>query len=678
MTSRRHYLPTSVSPVAKTALDAIQAKQSALCAGYDMVIERQDIYQDLLDGVAETLWTTIGDTGGSSGSDSSKKNNVKRRQTPLVNAGYAARVLAISNSILSFVKYHGIQNIAVGERQDGCGDDVDNNTVKGPLEHIDAQIVVLGCGVDVISIWAAQMANLCSPSCSIRVIEIDTPNVCRLKREVLLGRCVDPCANYDSQQACKPMVTNLIERQSVNGDVYYEGSIFYQGNPSESKKSDYLLIPADLTKDLDNVELFLNNREYKIPTFVLSELVLSYIPPVSTDKILVWCSQKLCQKSGSVFFALEPLGFVPTGQSKICRSVTEGYQRDYCQKFVNKVERGKAKSSNNENNANDDKDKSTEQNTISPSFHPLGGSKHDVLARLTKAGFGGHISSVSNLGVASSIASASLSNTNRYRWTCPEIFDEHAAFVLHLKSYVMACGIVPSRNDTRNDSTLFRRYMCPWDWPKGHSFVRASLPLVWKHNDKVLRSIIITEIEALDEQSVRNLFEETYKGYWDDYPSIRKMVKGVLNKEMAESRSIAGLHSLSSVASFYRNSGGIFLVALGVKQSSPDSTRCDEVVGFVGVRRCESKEGGTEYPMEVFRLAVASQYRGAGIGRKLLEAVENYARAVRSGKLMANTLTILHDACRLYSSCGYRVVVEFPLGDNLTMKKYEKDISYAN
>lgn len=682
----------SLSPVAKTALDSIQSKQSALFAGYDMVVEHHRVYQDMLDCVAETLWkqmyatTNESETSEITSSSTTartierKKSNVKR-QTPLINAGYAARVLAISYQLSSFIKYHS------------CVQETNDGETERP--QFNAQIVVIGCGLDVISFWAAHVTNCNSSPCKLRVVEIDTPDVCALKRDVLDSASaayrfetdgdkddVSSTKHRKSQSTfCGTFLREeLREKQSTTGKHLYYGGMMCccdddcDKSPSSTSSFDYLLIPLDLTNSLDTIEMILKDNtgnDNRVPTFVLSELVLSYVPPEETDKILHWCAQHLCQLSGSILLALEPLGFGPSDKSTYL-SVAEGYRRDYCEKFDNKMNRGTSKSNRN-TNQKDQNSQDNFQKKDGSFFYPIGCSKHDILKVLSKAGFGVHTSSVCDLGSASSVAAASLSNPCRRGWKCPEIFDEHAALILHLKSYVIVCGIVPTIIDSKNDLTIFRRYMCPWEWPHAHNFARASLPSVWKVESKRLRTFI-TEIEIRDEQSVRLIFEETYITYWDEYPSIRKMVKGVLNKEMdGKGRSTDSRH-LSSIADFYRAHGGIFLVALGGKENQSDSSSFHEVLGFVGVRRCESKDLDAERTLEIFRLAVDAKHRGCGVGRKLLEAVEMFARATKKPKLIAHTLAVLKDASRLYSSCGYNLVDEFGLGDKLTMIRYEKQL----
>jgi ribosomal protein S18 acetylase RimI-like enzyme len=100
------------------------------------------------------------------------------------------------------------------------------------------------------------------------------------------------------------------------------------------------------------------------------------------------------------------------------------------------------------------------------------------------------------------------------------------------------------------------------------------------------------------------------------------------------------------------------------------------IVGCVGVRRLERNKAnrvGDGDCLEIFRLAVDESCRGVGIAKNLLRAVERFARMRRSPKLIANTLTILDGACRLYESFGYSLEDEAALGaTELVMRTYVK------
>mmetsp|Transcript_24682 Transcript_24682/g.52285 ORF Transcript_24682/g.52285 Transcript_24682/m.52285 type:complete len:446 (-) Transcript_24682:27-1364(-) len=320
---------------------------------------------------------------------------------------------------------------------------------------------------------------------------------------------------------------------------------------------------------------------------------------------------------------------------------------------------------------------------------------------------------------------------------CPEVFDEHAALILHLRSYAMACAwIDPSQQHTRQrkhrtDVAFFRRMMCPWKRRQKRrqpgaglgrcdlAFVQSGLPIIDSR-----KGIVYTEIEICDEESVQNLFRNTYgKEYTDKYPAIRKMVKGVLNKDLRKTETITtsmttttttttttrnqlGHHNTSSntntsdsnignsreaifdgssnIADCYRSAGGIFLVAIrytrilvedGKPDDDDDQSKFRQVVGCVGIR---SSDGNADGTLEIFRLAVDIHHRGQGIASNLLRVAEEYARQRQRGRagnlrFVANTLTILEAATGLYESHGYRAEKETPLGSKLVLRTYAKN-----
>jgi GNAT superfamily N-acetyltransferase len=66
-----------------------------------------------------------------------------------------------------------------------------------------------------------------------------------------------------------------------------------------------------------------------------------------------------------------------------------------------------------------------------------------------------------------------------------------------------------------------------------------------------------------------------------------------------------------------------------------------------------------EEPVEVKRMWVADAVRGLGVGRRLLGAVEEHARASGVRTLRLETNRTLAEAIALYRSAGYREVLAF-------------------
>ena len=82
-----------------------------------------------------------------------------------------------------------------------------------------------------------------------------------------------------------------------------------------------------------------------------------------------------------------------------------------------------------------------------------------------------------------------------------------------------------------------------------------------------------------------------------------------------------------------------------------------EVAGFATIlARVESEEiedGGIEYGL-VSDLVVASRFRRQGLGRKLLEAAESYAKANEVRWLRIGVLAENHSANALYDSLNFK------------------------
>lgn len=609
----------SSSSITKTAWDAIHAKHSALMAGYPMVVadDHDDDEHHPADNTSVVVYRDImlrTTTATTTTTTCSSKNKLKR-QTPLVNAGYASRVLAMSQAIRSYLVYHEM----IQRRQQ-------------PRRRNRVQILLLGCGVDVIGVWAAKTSN----TVDVTIIEVDMPEICHVKREL-----------YEETG----VVETLSEHATGSDDNrlrWYSGEIRRAAKDDDDSKQEYRMIPCDLkdTASLDTLFRDASTGLYPIrPTLIVSELVLAYLPPPSTDHLLSWCAASFQQ---GTFVALEPLGFDPQHQNGIVVGVEEGFRREYCQKFRLKMEKGQTKT----------------KKEATPLFCPLGTSVKSVTQRLHQAGF--QHASTTTLGVATTIAAASSPET----MTCPEMFDEHAALALHLRSYVIAVGF----SNENADDEMLRRMLCPWEVDNAMDMGRTGLP---RYN--ATRNIIYTEIQVEDELSVRAMFASTYQGYIEQYPAIRKMVRGVLNKELQETATPMVGNLLkqpflrrSVIAEQYQEAGGMFLVAVKY-DGNEERSCCRKIVGFVGVQNCRSK---TVEPnsMEVFRLVVDKLFRGQGIATQLLKAVEGYAMSRGCPKLIAKTPTILEAASRLYVACGYQMENEEPLGPDLVLTTFVKTL----
>lgn len=540
------------SPVTKTAFDSIQAKQSAVAAGYEgIVVRNEENYKTMLSAVTAEL--------------------KMKRQTPLVNAGYASRILTISYAINSFILYHEMTN----------------------SKRI--QIVLLGCGADVIGLWAHSL----SPS-RVTVLEVDTPEVCSSKSDILIHQQLIAGTQDDSGR--------------LIGRIQF-------GSNSDSQQNNYFLCPVDL-RDIRSLNSVVTEYfDVCTPTLVISELVLSYLAPSQSDSILSWIASTICKTSGSCFVALESIS---ADASSSVLGPVEGYKQQYNDQFGEKMERGLSSSG--------------KPGKAPQTFCSIGSSCNVVKARFLDQGF----DQVHTCHLGTVAMFASLPGP----FKVPEIFDEHAAFTLHLKSYAVVFGY------SAGTEVLMRRNMCPWD------FAAAEVVPELKSNTA------LTVIEQMDESSVRDLVLEVYKEKFEDYPAVQKMVSHMMKSDLAISETT---DEESAIASRFRDLGGIFFVAVEYNRT----TRERKVVGCVGARPWERKvESRT---LEVVRMAVNPNNRGKGVGRNLLEMVEKFARSRGLwSNLVATTISILDGAKRLYETSDYHLEKETALGRGLSMLTYKK------
>ncbi|TXR57941.1 GNAT family N-acetyltransferase [Quadrisphaera setariae] len=104
--------------------------------------------------------------------------------------------------------------------------------------------------------------------------------------------------------------------------------------------------------------------------------------------------------------------------------------------------------------------------------------------------------------------------------------------------------------------------------------------------------------------------------------------------------------------------GGAFWLARSVEGTQDDDER-GRVLGCVGARAVELAGGPA---VEVKRLWVSSAARGLGLGTRLLDVAEGWARARGATRLVLDTRSELESATRLYRRTGWTEVA--PYNDN--------------
>jgi hypothetical protein len=405
----------------------------------------------------------------------------------------------------------------------------------------------LGAGLDVTGLWSLSLDD----SIEIHVIEVDTPEICAAKRDILL------------QLGLVQVTDNPAEEQRV----------YLRGRPTNdccASQSTYTLV----------VQEALEFVRTDVPTLTVSELVLTYLGESSCDDLLHYCASHLCQNNGSYIMAWEPL--LPRENES---STIEDYKRQYYQQFMAKLERGIAPE---------------QEERPTGSFSPLGSTCREVEQRLRRAGFRqGCVITAGNAAVEARKAGVNLDSK--------ELFDEHAALFLHLRSYTLACGF------GLNADPLLQQTQCPWLFGVSPRALHlANHTGVW-----------LTSIDAGDESQIRELFSRTYQDLSKEHISIRRMVKSALKTDLA-STPPSDVTGNSSIGERFRDWKGAFIVAVQPIPEHKDgtSTLRRRIIGGIGLRKCDRKEGlvrgSKTATYEICRLFVDPDLRVGGIGTETI------------------------------------------------------------
>ena len=455
--SARFTIPQSIS---KTAIDSLHAKLSAIDAGWlSSSGDNDDL--NILNGYANIL-KQIND--GIDGPQSRR-----RRQTPLVNAGYAARMAVMTFTLEKWIN--------------ACVESQNHEEEEG------INVISLGCGLDALGLWSKDILNGVNrrhggknTSTSSNVYEVDSFDNCMLKQHALLKSGILQGKNKDNDNVGHEPFCTVIE-----------GSI--TDSTKNNDQTDYHLIAMDF-KDIRKDNLLLNKAlestgfDATKPTIILSELVLAYVGYESSNAILQSISRDLLRNEYSMFTCLEPI--LPTGDEQLrdmkLLSVKESYARDYANQFLGKLRRG----TSNSRSADDD------------AFHPLGSNRQKITSRFIFCGF-----SMANVD-ATSLRKAVKEVARTRILSAKEPFDEHAALALNLECYAIACA-----------------HAAPFDG------VRCKLPWMALSLQEVSSKIEIAAIaDSSQDQHVGELYGRVYTHFYQKYPAIHKMVKSALKSDL--------------------------------------------------------------------------------------------------------------------------------------------------
>ena len=628
-------MSTSVSAsVAQTARDALNAKSSALSVGYKPVKPLPDLYGKLLGRVNNALADDNDDDGDTSKSGDKntckgKKKHPFKRQTPLVNAGYAARMAAVSHAVGRFIlAHHG-----------------DISSKQRPAINI----VLVGCGLEVLGLWASALSS--SPSL-ICIYDIDCDEICQVKRRILIEAGL--IAGADRQRPGSAVV--------LSGATTFDA---LKPNQNQKKKpgdedlplggSHYSLMAADL-RNVFSVRRALQEASFDngYPTIVISELVLAYLGQSCANEFLRYVSAEVCVCKESMFFAYEPMGIESSPEYP---SVLSDYVDDYCEKFREKLNRGRHDKDSGQGDAD--------------ACDVMGHGGSDILSRFLQCGFEGP------MGSCPALISASLACGGKME--AKEYFDEHVDFAMHLHCYgtVAAFSLGTDR--------LFALEVCPWLGIPSVTGLHCRPSDIFQAVQLTDGTLIdISPVKCRDQEQVRYIFQSTYEFLYEEYPAVRKLVKNSLKTDLSGRNSdlASNIKGASAINERYGEGGGGFWVATVGEDR--------KVIGCVGIRPFVSSNVCGAAPIspklsstkrvkkyEVQRLLVDADYRSRGVGRALMQFAENFVARQSGGlddcRMVATTFSALEEANAFYKASEYACAEEKMVG-KMRMKTYEKTI----
>ncbi|MFW9995954.1 MAG: GNAT family N-acetyltransferase [Candidatus Odinarchaeota archaeon] len=93
-----------------------------------------------------------------------------------------------------------------------------------------------------------------------------------------------------------------------------------------------------------------------------------------------------------------------------------------------------------------------------------------------------------------------------------------------------------------------------------------------------------------------------------------------------------------------------------------------KIIGLVGIRIVD------ENTAELINMRVKKDYRGQGLGKKLLAKAEKYCRNTGRQKIILHTAKRLVIARKMYESYGFKLNNEQVVSGNFTVLSYIKDL----
>ena len=695
-------MPISAS-VAHTATDALNAKLSLLYVGYEPIARNGDIYKSALYKIAEHLSKSKvkQKKESSSGKNSEKEESVAplerklkkssaancheriqfskhvvKRQCPLVNAGYAARMAITTCAVDQFLSFNA-QSYQIQNRQ------IEGKTKENINTKIN--VILLGGGMDVLGIWASSICEQFRQEkeidFSVHIYDLDCEKNCQLKQETLvksgfwIPHKPPQKNNTENSSLCAEGFVDLTmfsENHDKNNEQYGHTNTLDQDNLIE-QKDNYSLISVDL-KDISMLDRALDMHakiDWKKPTIVVSELVLAYLGKNAAKEIMKFFSSKIVNICSSTFVAYEPMGSLDDSKDFSSNEQNE-YVSDYCARFAEKMNRGLH----------------SRTNYSKMCFEPLGPNCTSIQKRFQHY-WKDSLSEAIAIPASKAITIPQCSACLR---SCPEIFDEHAAFLMHLNSYALIIFYSAPNIVSFDRNEIYSSVI-----PQGWQSMRQQLRVELNKSEPSTEVKIATPTKQSYDQKVANLFQSIYSPYFDRYPEVKKMTKKVLKTDLCFKPCNKGEKKLadgretndSLIRTRYRNMGGDFWIGYMDSSRKSDTLPNPEenlrVVACLGMRECnQTKTEGTlrhsktHTIFEMYRLVVHPSYRCQRIGSKLLEQAESFCiNSLRSRhhriRIVADTIAELYAANYFYVSNGFTLVEQNVIG-RISLNTYKKDI----
>jgi O-methyltransferase involved in polyketide biosynthesis/GNAT superfamily N-acetyltransferase len=632
---------TTRDPIIQTAFDALLAKYASLEAGYEPIPPFPSSSEETSSSTGqyrEFLHTWLYGNSNPEQQQVYPYNNKPsvqhhrfspRLQSPLVHAGYAIRLATIQHTLDAFMKFHGKHSTKL-------------------------QLVILGCGLDTLGLWTLITNHYLGEGC-ITVYDLDKPHITKLKKEMLLEQNL--LYHYNETDS-------LNEEMGILCKGWISKNSTAKTNTPNSSRSEidfasdvncnYYLGSCDLRK-INSVSDCLSTLDPSIPTLVISELVLTYLGQSGMENLLSYCANQIAVAPGSAMVALEPLGPNTKEQQKFS-STWEEYKQQYCQFFVQKLSKRFARWD------------STEY------FFPPGPTISVVERRFQSAGF--HFTFATSMGhavtslpiqyVESPSDSPAPFSPIQFHPNPKEPFDEHAALALHVRSYVLVVAFTASR--PYPDLLHMIRYLCPWS-----SVTKKNMEALQVGAPPQIYTIRI--IQSRDHDAVRNLYSQTYEYLFEEYPSVRKLVKTALHSDLRCDPEEHHEFTDSSIALRYSVAGGVFLVAVDPHNENI-LFGCIGIQPYLPTRSVEGKSSLHNRAYEIRRFAVCSNQRGKGLGKLLIDIATTFVRGEKKLEgecieLLAKTPAVLEAANNLYRACTFHLDYEETMG-TMVIRTYKK------